>query len=145
MADTDPKVMAYVEKALAKDPDISGQALYDGAKKVSAAVGRMNRRQFHARYPLQIKRRNAGGTRRAAGRRKTARGGTTGRGKPATRRKVVRRIAGNSAAAQSPRDAVRSAFMLFASDLAAADERKDVVRVLARVDDYVDDVLSQIG
>ena len=37
---------------------------------------------------------------------------------------------------------MRAALFKFATDLSAAEERKDLVRVLAQVDDYVDDVLK---
>jgi hypothetical protein len=43
------------------------------------------------------------------------------------------------------REAVRASFLKFASDLAAADARKDLVRVVAGVDRYVDEVLKATG
>ncbi len=41
-----------------------------------------------------------------------------------------------------PRDLVRQLFLQFATDITAAEERKDLVRVLAGVDQYVDQVFT---
>ena len=59
MAKTDDKVMAVVEKELEKDPDASVQDLYDKAKSVKSAIGKLTLRQFNARYPLQVKRKKS--------------------------------------------------------------------------------------
>lgn len=137
MADTDPKVMAYVEKALAKDPDASGEALFEGAKKINRGISRMSRRQFHARYPLQVKRRAAGGRRKPSGKRKAS-----ARRKPSTttagRKARVSSIAGNGA-----RDAIRGSLLSFALQLASADD-KDVMNVMTGVDEYVDQIVGHL-
>jgi hypothetical protein len=127
MAQTDPKVMAFVETALKKNPKIGVQELFDGAKKLSRPIGKLSKRQFHARYPLQVKRRKApGATPRKRGRKPAA--------KPTSTRQRK--------APESQRDAVRQAFLQFATDMAAADDRKDLVKVLAGVDRYVDLVVK---
>jgi len=127
MAQTDPKVMAFVENALKKNPKIGVQELFDGARKVSSPIGKLTRRQFHARYPLQVKRRKTqGATSRKRGRKPAA------KPTPTRRRK----------APEGQRDAVRQAFLQFATDMAAADDRKDLVKVLAGVDRYVDLVIK---
>ena len=56
MAETDPKILAMVERALKKNPKISNADLRERATKISKAVGAMSARQFHAKYPLQVKR-----------------------------------------------------------------------------------------
>ena len=56
-----------------------------------------------------------------------------------------RRARKPAVAATSTRDSVRGIFLKFASDLAAAEARKDVVKVVAGVDRYVDDVLKAAG
>ena len=73
MPEVDEKVMQFVEEALKKNPRIKLEDLYELTKKFKSAVGRLSKRQFNARYPLQVKRRRAlaakaksGGTRRAA-------------------------------------------------------------------------------
>jgi hypothetical protein len=120
--------MALVENALKKNPDVSVPELYEAAKKVSPSVRRLSRRQFHARYPLQIKRRKAQGTAAPRARARKAAAKTPRRGR--------------EKAPESQRDAVRQVFLQFASDMAAADDRKDLVKVLAGVDRYVDQVVK---
>ena len=71
-------------------------------------IGELTKRQFHARYPLQIKRRlNKGRSRR-------------------------------SRSKSSVRDGVREVFLSFATAIAAAEDPMDGVRVLAEIDRYVD-------
>lgn len=122
MAKIDEKVMAAVESALKKNPEASVDELLEVGKKVNPAVGRLTKRQFHARYPLQVKRKMNPPKRRRS---------RKGRGRR-----------GKGAADGATREAVRGTFLKFASDLAAAEARKDVVRVVADVDTYVDEVLK---
>lgn len=128
MAKTDEKVMSLVEEELEKNPDASVDQLYEKAKDAHPSVGELSKRQFNARYPLQVKRRKSQpspGTTRT--RRRTTRKSTS----PRTR-------TGNGGS----RDRVRETFLRFASDLVAAEERKDLVEVLAGVDHYVEEVLK---
>ena len=146
MAETDPKIMALVEAALGKNPDASVEELYSMAKKSSRAVGRMNMRQFHARYPLQVKRRKGGAAKKAKPRKSAARATSRGTAVRAVSRgkKTVRRgrppgsrnrpKASNGAG----KEAVRAAFLSFAADLTAAEGRQDEYRVIADIDRYVD-------
>lgn len=127
---TDDKVMSLVEEELKKKPDASTEQLYEKAKSADSSIGKLTLRQFNARYPLQVKRR-AGAKR---GRRR-ARKSTT-----ATKTRRRRGSGGDDG-----RQAVREAFLRFASDLAAADERAQLVKVLASVDRYVDQVLKATG
>lgn len=121
MAKNEEKVMQFVEKTLEKTPDISTSDLYAQAKKMDSGVAQLSLRQFNARFPLQIKRRKS-----------LSRPGR----KPSRRRRTSR------AASTEGRDGVRDAFMKFASDLSAAEDRKDLVDVIARVDQYVDQALE---
>ncbi|GMV04928.1 MAG: hypothetical protein AMXMBFR53_12080 [Gemmatimonadota bacterium] len=127
MAEVDGKVLEAVESALAKNPKATVDELFDMAKKVSGSVAALTKRQFHARYPLQVKRKQSPSKPRKARRKKAT-----------TRRS-------RAAAATSVREAVRGSFLRFASDLAAAEARKDVVKVVAGVDRYVDEVLKATG
>jgi hypothetical protein len=43
------------------------------------------------------------------------------------------------------RDQVRQVLLRFAGDLSAADERKDVVKVLTGIDGYVNDVMQAVS
>lgn len=127
MAETDPKVMSLVETALAKNPAVSVQELYDLAKKSKRSIRQMSLRQFHARYPLQIKRKKGNSARK-----RRARKGSAPRYRTGAARKAK-----SGAAGSMDRDAVRTTLLGFASDLAAADSRSDAVNVVASVDKYV--------
>ena len=48
-------VMAMVEKELRATPDISSAELHQKVTKKHAQVGELTTRQFHARYPLRVK------------------------------------------------------------------------------------------
>lgn len=123
MAEVDEKLMSFVETALEESPDRSTNDLFEEAKKKFPSAKKLSVRQFHARYPLQVKRRKSLAAKGAAPAKKAPR--------PKSRsRKPVRR------------DAVRDALLSFATDLSAAEERPDLVKVLANVDRYVDAVLE---
>ena len=108
----DPKVTDAVREALTRSPQPSPVELYELAKTVNPDIAKLDRRQFHARYPLQIKREQA---------------------KPRPRKARVKR---------TRREAVRAVFLEFANELAEAEERKDIVRVLSQVDKFVDKALE---
>ena len=128
MANTDDAVLAAVADALKERPDASVEDLFDLAKKISPDIAALSKRQFHARYPLQVKRKLA-----------------PPRKGPGRRRKSAPRGAKAKSVDTSAREAVRASFLKFASDLAGAEARKDVVRVVASVDRYVDEVLKATG
>ena len=130
MPEVDEKVMKFVEDTLKKNPKIELEDLFQRTKKFKTSIGRLSKRQFNARYPLQVKRRRA----------LAARGKGASRKKPASSRPRPRRRA--PALPTEPRDRVRQVFLQFATDIAAAEERKDLVRVLANVDSYVDQVMK---
>ncbi len=52
-------VMEFIISELTKDPRVSNATLFEGAKLIDKTIGELNPRQFHAKYPLQIKRRLA--------------------------------------------------------------------------------------
>ena len=142
MAEVNEKVMAWVEAELEKNPGVASGELFETAKGRFPSIASLSVRQFHARYPLQVKRR-AGA---AAGRRKK-------RAKPraSARKKPVARPTGSKArsrgksADQDSREAVRGVLMAFATELASAEAKADVVKVLAGADRYVDEVLAAAG
>jgi hypothetical protein len=91
MARTSDRVMDMVRREVAKNPDVKSGVLYEQAKKVDRSMSSLSLRQFHARYPLQVKRAMAlgGGKRRkkpANGRRKKP---VNGRRKGAAGRKAA--------------------------------------------------------
>jgi hypothetical protein len=106
MARTSDRVMDMVRREVAKNPDVKSGVLYEQAKKVDRSMSSLSLRQFHARYPLQVKRAMAlgGGKRRKKpangrrkkpvnGRRKGAAGRKAAGASPtaATKRKVTRK------------------------------------------------------
>lgn len=133
MPEVDEKVMQFVEDVLKKDPQIQLEDLYERTKKFKSSVARLSRRQFNARYPLQVKRRRALAAK--------ARRGEKGRG-VSTGRRTSRKAAPPGG---EPRERIRQVILQFATDITAAEERKDLVKVLARVDLYVDQVMKEVG
>lgn len=118
------KVMELVERRLAKQPDLETSQLYEEAKKVDASVGDLTLRQFHARYPLQVKRRKA-----------AARGGGRRRSRARSRRREP----------SLDRAAVRQSLLRFAQDISAAERKADVIDVLANIDRYVDEIAGAVN
>jgi hypothetical protein len=166
--------MQLVEDELKIDPGMKSSELFEKAKAVFPGVDKLTLRQFHARYPLQIKRRIAmegtgtskkpsGGTKRgkarAGGRKAATEKAPSTAAKRATRKaakKATKKAATKRGRAASPaaaavsapsegRDQVRQVLLRFAGDLSAADERKDVVKVLTGIDGYVNDVMQAVS
>ena len=135
MAKTDEKVMRMVEQELGKNPDASVDELFDKAKGLNSGIARLTRRQFHARYPLQVKRKAGAGRRgrkgRKGGRKVTVVKATRGRGPGRPR-----------ARGGDGRDAVRMVFLRFAQDVAAADTPAALVKLILNVDRYVDEAVK---
>lgn len=127
MAKVDEQLMTFVEEEMKNDPDISSKDLFEKAKAAVTSAAELNLREFHARYPLQVKRKAS--LAKGGGRRRKR------KGRAGTRR-------GRGGASQAAREAIRATLLTFATDLSAAEARKDLVKVLARVDDYVDAVLD---
>ena len=127
MSDIDPKVLSAVEAALKSNPDATVDELFAIARGVNEGVASLSKRQFHARYPLQVKRKLSPPRQRR-----------TRAPKPGAKR-------GRKSADGTVREVVRACLLKFATDLAAADARKDLVRVVAGVDRYVDEVLKATG
>lgn len=130
MAEINEKVMEFVKETLDKSPKINLDELFERAKELSDDVAELSKRQFNARYPLQVKRRLAQATRGKGSKRKTT----------AAAKRRSRSAA--AAKAEASRAAIRQVLLRFAADLAGAEERKDLVKVLAGVDRYVDEVFK---
>lgn len=139
---TSDKVMSMVEKELAENPDASVDELYEKAKKVDKSIAELTKRQFHARYPLQVKRRRSRSKPRRKKKRTTTRSQQKGRAKGGAKKSTASRASSAEVGGADGREAVREVFLNFASDLAAAEARKDLVKVLAGVDTYVADAIE---
>jgi len=132
MPEVDEKVMKFVGDTLKKNPQIQLEDLFQRTKEVHTSIRTLSKRQFNARYPLQVKRRRALATRGK---------GAHPRSAPQHRRRTKKKAPVPS---DEPRDVVRHVFLQFATDITAAEERKDLVKVLAGVDHYVDQVLKGV-
>lgn len=120
------RVMELVESELKKNPKVSNTDLFKKAKRVSRSVSALTIRQFHAKYPLQVKRRLA----------------------PKKPRKPRPKGTAASRAAKAPasnRDAIRRVLLSFAKELSAAESQTATIDVLAKLDKYVDRVVKAAG
>lgn len=122
MADRDEKVMQMVERRVKKNPDVSNQELYEKATELNSEIGKLTLRQFHARYPLQVKRKLARGG--AAKPKKKPSRPTKKQGKP-------------------DREAIKEVLLSLVKDVAGA-EKGEIVDVVAGIDKYVDKVLKKV-
>lgn len=150
MAEVNEKVMALVEAELKKNPDTSSGDLFEKAKAEVPDIGSLTLRQFHARYPLQIKRRASaasGSGKKKASKPRTPKKKAAGRGQAAAKAAApaTPRSSRRASAPTGSREAVRAVLMRFATELASADEKAEVVKVLAGADRYVDDFIAAAG
>lgn len=129
MAEKNEKVMEMVRDRLEKNPDAETQELFERAQKIDSSIGDLSLRQFHARYPLQVKRKRASGRSKKKGAAKSS-------GRPAAK--------AASAAKDGSREAIRDGLLSFAKDVAAAEGKADLIQVLTSVDDYVDQVVNSL-
>lgn len=129
MAEVKDKVMDMVRKELDKNPDAENKELYEKATKVDGSIADLTLRQFHARYPLQVKRQQA--QKSSGGSRKRS---SSGRG------------GGSGKSADVNRDKVRATLLQFAKDVSSAEgQASTLIDVLENVDDYVDQVVRAVG
>ncbi len=115
MADVNAKVMKMVEDEIGKNPNVTTAELYEKAKKIDKGMEKLSARQFNARYPLQVKRKMAPPRRRTGSRR--------------------RRSGPN-------KEAIRTSLLQFAQALVGAENKGQVVDVIANIDTYVDKVAT---
>jgi hypothetical protein len=116
---SNPKVLDMVRAELEKNPAVRTDELFERARKLDKATGSLTVRQFHARYPLQVKRKLAAGRR--------------------PRRRARRRGAG------ADRGAIRSVLLDFAREVASADGKAQIVELIGGVEKYVDRVAKAAG
>ncbi len=121
MADVNQKVMDMVEDELDKNPKVKNEELYEKAKKIDKSIDKLTLRQFHARYPLQVKRRKA----------------------PKRKKKTAAKSRARKTAARTsdPRDAVRDVLTQLVRETAGKDGAA-LVDVVAGLDGYVDRVMK---
>src|SRR5918996_1551071 len=64
MAAINERVMDMVRREIDKNPDVKSQDLFEKAKRIDSGISNLSIRQFHASYPLQVKRSRKAGRRR---------------------------------------------------------------------------------
>lgn len=140
MADRSPKIMEMVVQELDRNPDVELEALYRQATEMDPSIGELSLRQFHARYPLQAKRRRS---RQGGGGSGKSRKGR----KPAAARsaKGAKKETKKAPAAGTTREEVRRVLLDFAGDFSRAETRPEIVKVLGDVDAYVDRIVKLVS
>jgi hypothetical protein len=138
-------VKQKVRELIGKYPTVRSQQLYDLAVRMHPELEEGGLRSFHARYVLPIKREVA----RAEGRgsqqrpRKTApqrRGRRQGAGAAEEEREAVTPAA--AVDMSQARGRVRAVLMRLSRQLVNAETRADVVDVLARMEEVVDEIME---
>lgn len=145
MPSTSEKIMEMVEGELEKDRDVSNEVLYEKATSIDPAIKELTLRQFHARFPLQVKRkmsRGQKGGRKKKSRKKTKKKSTTS----SSRRSTKKRSRSGSGESDADRRAaaVREVLLQFAKDVSAAEGKAETIDILTQVDSYVADALSAV-
>ena len=136
-------VLAYVTRVLKRNPDVKNAELFKGACEIDASVAELSARQFHAKYPLQVKRRLAA----AAPAPKSAPAPKPAPA-PAPAAPAVAEPAPPPAVAEAPSmgdgdaAAVRGLLLSLARELANAGTQAETIEVMARLDGYVDDIMQ---
>ncbi len=125
-------VMEYVERMLEVNPGITNADLFAGAREIDPSVGQLTGRQFHARYPLQVKARLA----RAAA--------PEAKAPPEPEVPTAEETAAADAPPVKAGDpvAVRRLLLDLAKELASAESKAEVIEVMARLDEYVAEIMK---
>lgn len=144
MATRHEQVMEMVARELEQNPDIDAGELYTRAAEIDPSIRELDRRQFNARYPLQVKRlraaaRGDGGAAKPAAPRPSRRRKSQAKGKTQAAPRQRRAAAGVAPS----REKVRGVFLDFARDFANAESRSEIVNVLGDLDRYVDRIVGK--
>ena len=139
-------VMAYVVRMLEENPGVKNADLFAGAREIDPSIGDLSPRQFHATYPLQVKRRlarAAGGT-EAAPAPEAAAPEAPAPEAPAAPAPPAEEapVAAVTAAGEGDPAAVRGLLLDLARELAGAGTQAETIEVMARLDVYVADVMK---
>jgi hypothetical protein len=129
------RVLEMVRKELAKKPGISSGDLFAMARKLDRSVRPLSLRQFHALYPLQVKRAEKAALRSAQKAPKKAT-------RVATASKERR---GGAAEPSADRTAIRRLLLEFAEVVASAESKAEVIHLVGDFDRWVDRVVAVTG
>lgn len=131
MAEVNEKVMEMVRKELEASPDASTTELHEKAKTVDPAMKDLSIRQFHARYPLQVKRKKSlaeGGGRRTKTRRSRKSSSGSSRGKR-----------GGASGGTTSTNEIHTVLVEFAKEVSSANDRGPtaMLDVISNLDGWV--------
>lgn len=136
--DVSAAVLKYVTRRLKANPNVKNADLFARACEIDGSVAKLSARQFHAKYPLQVKRRLA---REAAGTGKPAAAARKAPARRKARAKAAPAAATPSVGRGNP-DAVRALLLNLARELAAAGTQAETIEVMTRLDGYVNDIMQ---
>ena len=125
-------VMEFVARTLEANPGVTNADLFASAREIDPSLAGLSARQFHAKYPLQVKARLA----RAA-----AEAETPSEPEAPPAEETTAAADAPSAGAGDP-VAVRRLLFDLAKELANAGSQAETIEVMARLDDYVAEILK---
>ena len=148
MAERNQKVFDRVRQELTKNTNLGSRDLYEIAKKVDESINGETLQQFHARYVLPLRReqsRAAGGSSGAAKKaRKSTRRKAAEDARPVKQRRVSKALRSAQAAMQE-RQRARAVLLRFAQEFAMAETKPEIIKVMGRLDDYVEQLVANNG
>lgn len=133
MAEINDDVMSMVRAELEEDPDVENKVLFEKATEIDEAIGDLSLRQFHARYPLQVKRQKA-----------QAKGGRKKKRKSKSSSAKRTGASARSGDGGVDRERIRGTLLEFAKEVTAASGQADMIDLIANVDRYVDEVAKAV-
>ena len=142
-------VMEYVERTLEANPGIANADLFAGAREIDPAVGQLTGRQFHAKYPLQVKARLARAAAPEAKRPPEPK--TPPEPEVTTAEEPTSPDVSSAVGVGDPKApptgagdplAVRRLLLDLSKELASAESKTEVIEVMARLDDYVAEIME---
>jgi len=147
------RVKNMVRHSLVAKPDVSNRELFDRALEIApAAVDGLSLRQFHARFRLPVIRhemirkprpkKEPSQTQPTASAAPGARNQKAGRKTRTVKQRRSLAYANHYSEAEAMRPEVRAALVEFAVQLEGAEQRRDLVRVIAGMDTFVDRILD---
>ena len=125
-------VMEFVERTLEANPGVKNADLFAGAREIDPSVAELSGRQFHAKYPLQVKARLA---KAAAPEPEPPPAPEVPESEELTAPEAPSAVAGDPLA-------VRRLLLDLAKELATAESKAEVIEVMARLDDYVAEIME---
>ena len=145
-------VLAYVTRVLKRNPDVKNAELFKGACEIDASVAKLSARQFHAKYPLQAKRRLAASApapkaaprvrKRAPRARKPAAPAVAQPAPAVAEPPPAPAVAEVPSVGDGDAAAVRGLLLSLARELANAGTQAETIEVMVRLDGYVDDIMQ---